>query len=118
MARRPKTRGDCAAGPRPCLWAGCRYHLLLDVTPAGTIFLADGHDDPSRLKATCALDVAESGPQTLEAIAATIGTTRERVRQIETSIVETLRHTRVGRPLERYVDAFDDVHDVGAFDLD
>ncbi len=28
---RPRTRGDCADGPRPCPWYRCRHHLGLEV---------------------------------------------------------------------------------------
>jgi hypothetical protein len=35
---RPRTRGDCADGPRPCPFIGCRYHLLsLRVRGSGAI---------------------------------------------------------------------------------
>src|ERR1019366_2346037 len=34
---RPKTRGDCVDGPRPCPWAGCRQHLYLEVNPTGNM---------------------------------------------------------------------------------
>lgn len=30
---RPKTRGDCMTGPRPCPWLACRYHTAIDVHP-------------------------------------------------------------------------------------
>lgn len=32
-ALRPKTRGDCINGPRPCPWIGCEYHLAISVDP-------------------------------------------------------------------------------------
>lgn len=39
--QRPKTRADCANVPRPCPWAGCRYHLAVDVRPTnGTLFVS------------------------------------------------------------------------------
>lgn len=59
----PKTRAECVNGPRPCPKGTCRYHL--DVAPS------------------CALDVADEGPQTLREVAVFFGLTRERVRQIE-----------------------------------
>ncbi len=31
VLQRPKTRGDCKDGPRPCPWVSCKYHLFLDV---------------------------------------------------------------------------------------
>ena len=60
----PRTRGDCLAGPRPCPWTGCRYHL-----------------GPAR--ESCALDLAGRGGMTLDEIGALLGVTRERIRQIE-----------------------------------
>jgi hypothetical protein len=83
---RPRTRGECRAGPRPCPWIGCRYHLLIEVTPSGALQLAGAGtrgrpaalpssagsvvveawtDDAIELLEvmpyTCALDVAELG---------------------------------------------------------
>lgn len=83
LADRPRTRGDCVGAERPCPWAGCRHHLLLDVTSADSIRLAHGHDDPSLLAETCSLDVADRGEHKLEAVGAVLGVTRERVRQLE-----------------------------------
>ncbi len=34
---RPKTRGECASGPRPCPWVSCRHHLYLDVDKNGSV---------------------------------------------------------------------------------
>lgn len=28
---RPRTRGECQAGPRPCPWVGCRWHLAWEM---------------------------------------------------------------------------------------
>ena len=70
---KPRTRGDCLDAPRPCRWRACRYHL------------AAGPD-------SCALDVADRGPQELLVIGAALGVTRERARQIQ---VEALDRPRV-----------------------
>lgn len=90
---RPRTRADCADGPRPCPWAGCKYHLYLDVSPdTGSIkihFAELEEMDPS-----CALDLADRGGMTLEEIAEIMGITRERVRQLEDM---GLRHLRLRR---------------------
>lgn len=134
--RRPRTRGDCEDGPRPCPWVGCRYNLMLEVTEAGGLrpmsgYLPDrrldgaGHTyratgarrDPvvsqRRLRQdggrivtevaerliewftehdlpTCALDVAEQGEHTLDAVGEPLGITRERVRQVETRALDDL----------------------------
>lgn len=73
---RPRTRGECAGGPRPCPWTSCRYHL--------------GRERGGNLPAgapTCTLDEADRGGATLEEIAGALGRTRERIRQIEKAAI-------------------------------
>jgi hypothetical protein len=60
----------------------------VDVTPAGSLALSHGHDDPTALDYSCSLDMAEAGGLTLEQIAITLGVTRERVRQIERTALD------------------------------
>jgi hypothetical protein len=60
LADRPRTRGDCVDGPRPCPWVSCRYYLA--------------HEEQS-----CALDVADQGEHTPAEVAAYLGVTRQRV---------------------------------------
>lgn len=36
---RPRTVGDCRKGPRPCPWVSCRWNLLVDVLPDGSLTL-------------------------------------------------------------------------------
>jgi hypothetical protein len=79
---RPRTRGDCASVPRPCPWAGCRYNLFLDVSKAGSIRLNWPGCDVDEMTESCALDVAERGPHTLEEIGQLLKMTREGVRQL------------------------------------
>lgn len=84
---RPRVRGDCVGGPRPCPWVGCRHHLLLEVHPkTGRIVLNAGIeaiDDLSLLRESCSLDVADRGEHTLDEIGILLGgISRERVRQI------------------------------------
>jgi hypothetical protein len=80
--QRPRTRSDCADGPRPCPWVGCRYHLYSDVKWSGTLVVY--HDiDPLELPETCTLDVSGRQQHTLDEVAAVMGVTRERVHQIE-----------------------------------
>jgi hypothetical protein len=102
---KPKTRGDCAAGPRPCPWVRCRYHLLVDRIPGilrhrnrvtknrgrlghGAIALTDLDAITDALFAmphTCVLDQI-ADPMTLDEVGLVIGLTRERVRQLEVII--------------------------------
>ena len=51
--KRPKTRGDCVGGVRPCPWATCRYNL------------ANEHGN-TELEETCALDIVDDYPNGLE----------------------------------------------------
>lgn len=79
---RPRTRGACAGGQRPCPWVLCRYHLY------GEAYKGDFSPrfpdlEVWELDHTCALDVADLGWCTLEEIGRYMGLTRERVRQIQ-----------------------------------
>ena len=82
-AERPKTRGDCQGGIRPCPWVSCRFHLYLDVNATGSLTLPYSDKEPDELVETCSLDVADRDGQTLEQVADLMGITRERVRQIQ-----------------------------------
>ena len=55
--KRPKTRGDCINGPRPCPWVGCRHHLANAARASDEFILRDGWEDQE----TCSLDVADRG---------------------------------------------------------
>lgn len=86
LAQRPRTRGECADGPRPCPWAACKHHLYLDIKPeTGNVTLNFPDLDPDQLEHSCALDIADDGPVTLERTGELMNVTRERVRQLETS---------------------------------
>jgi len=68
--QRPRTRGECVDGPRPCPWVGCRHHLYLEVQPStGRIILPWGNLDPNEIPETCSLDVADDGEHSLEEVA-------------------------------------------------
>ena len=89
---RPQTRSQCRSGPRPCLWVSCRFHLYLDVNQqSGSVKLNFPHLEPWQLSESCALDLAERGGLTLEAIGALLNLTRERARQLEQSGLAKLR---------------------------
>lgn len=81
---RPKTRGDCRDGMRPCPFVGCRFSLYLDVNPeTGSIKFVFPTIEPWEMTESCALDVADRGGLTLEEIGLITNLTRERVRQVE-----------------------------------
>lgn len=89
---RPKTRGECVDGPRPCPWVSCKHHLYLSVNPdTGTIKLPFPDLEPWELSETCVLDVAQRGEITLEEVGNLMNITRERVRQIEKLGFELMR---------------------------
>lgn len=79
----PKTRGDCLGGPRPCPYVSCRYNLFLDVSHIGTLKLNFPDVEPDQLEKSCALDCADDGAMTLDAVGLAVNLTRERARQIE-----------------------------------
>lgn len=82
-AQRPKTRGDCAGGERPCPWVSCRHHLYLEVKKNGNLVLLHPDKAPDEIPETCSLDVADRGEHALEEVGEYTNVTRERVRQIE-----------------------------------
>lgn len=101
-------------------WVGCRHHLALEVSAAGSIALrsvpgvrgrriglpagrppgvvefafiervVDQLDELDESAATCALDEADEGGLSLEEVGQRMGITRERVRQIEVSGLEKI----------------------------
>jgi hypothetical protein len=79
---RPRTRGDCAGGVRPCPFVGCRHHLAVDVLDTGSLRI-NGDLDLEAMRSTCSLDVADQGEHTLLEVGELLNLTRERVRQIE-----------------------------------
>lgn len=84
LSDRPRTRGDCIDGERPCPWQGCRYHLALDVSPSsGSIKINHPDLDLDQHVETCALDVAEHGAQSLDIIGRLLNISRQAVQQIE-----------------------------------
>ncbi len=100
---RPRVRGDCAGGERPCPWVSCKWHLYLDVgkevagPKAGRSIKLNFPDlEVDQVPETCALDVADRGGMKFEDVGERMNMTRERVRQIE---VEALGKIRKYLPL-------------------
>lgn len=94
---RPRTRGDCAEGPRPCPWVSCKFHLLWDRASR------EERQDDERLLATlatipetCALDVADRGGLSMDEAGAAIGLVRQRVQQIESMLFHPETQRLVG----------------------
>ncbi len=75
------TRGDCLGGRRPCRRVLCRYHLATDFWPLpdGWIRVRVRSLEPGQ--PSCALDIADQGPQLHERIGEILGCTEAAVRQ-------------------------------------
>ena len=83
---RPRSRGDCVGGERPCCFVSCKFNLYLDVDPqTGSLKLNFPDIGPEEMpaRASCALDVASLGGTQLEVVGSAMNVTRERARQIE-----------------------------------
>jgi len=77
---RPRTRGDCIAGPRPCPWAGCRHSLvLLNVSEKSGRIKERDEADLDALTETCALDVADDGGLGVQEVGALFRMTHQNV---------------------------------------
>lgn len=97
--QRPKTRGDCVGGARPCPWVSCKYNNYLDVKTTGkngrpikskegsSIVFNFPDTEPEDIppERSCSLDIADQGGATLEDVAKLMNLTRERVRQVQTN---------------------------------
>lgn len=94
---RPRTRGDCADGPRPCPWVACRFHLFLDALETGSVKINFPKLDVDEIPATCALDVADEGGVTLDVLGQLVNVTRERARQIQDRALAKLEQATKGR---------------------
>ena len=91
-ASRPKVRGDCAEGERPCPYVSCKYNLYVDVNPrTGSVKMNFPDKELWELAETCALDVADRQGITLEEVGVIMNLTRERVRQLEMRGLTKLR---------------------------
>jgi hypothetical protein len=103
---RPRTRSDCEGGLRPCPFVSCKYNLYLDIAEPDARSMpgamAPGHiklnfpeAGPEAMGESCALDVAERGGITLEAIGGLLNLTRERARQIQEAAFQHIRKAGV-----------------------
>ena len=89
--QKPKHRSQCVDGYRPCPWVSCRYNLFLDIRQDGILRLNFPGKEPEDMYQSCALDLAEDGPRTLEQVAIIMGMSKERARQIEDAVMKKLR---------------------------
>lgn len=85
VLNKPRSRTECANVPRPCPFVSCRYNLYLDVRNDGVLRVNFPDREPDEMTASCTLDLAVDGPRTLDAIAALMGMSKERARQLEAS---------------------------------
>lgn len=105
MTDRPRTRGECRGGERPCPWVSCRYHLAHGRLPAPTRRVGHALERAAATRLldalerraleiidtgaeSCALDVADRGEHTLEEVAEAIGTSTERARRDEETALD------------------------------
>jgi hypothetical protein len=106
-AGRPRTRGECVGGHRPCPFVSCRHHLYLDVTPGtGAIKLNFPDLEPDEMPETCALDVADRGGDPLEKVGELLNVTRERIRQLE--VVALAKMAKRGKLLREFANEGED----------
>ncbi len=104
-AERPKTRGECVGGARPCPFVSCKHHLALDVSvETGAIKLNTPDLEVWEMAETCALDVADRGGETLEHVGAILNITRERVRQVEMGAIARLAGSSCMSVLREFAD--------------
>src|SRR5688572_31266136 len=102
---KPRTRAECAEGPRPCPFVSCKYHLYIDVSArTGAIKLNFPDLEVWDLGESCSLDVADRGGTTLEDVGAIMNLTRERIRQVEVKALAKLEALRDMMALRDYVD--------------
>ncbi len=102
---KPRTRAECAEGPRPCPFVSCKHHLFIDVSPrTGAIKLNFPDLEVWDLGESCALDVADKHGTTLEDVGAIMNLTRERIRQVEVKALAKLEALRDMYALRDFVE--------------
>ena len=89
---KPRTRGECIDGPRPCPYVSCKFNLYIDVNrKTGAIKLVFPDLEVDELEHSgCALDEADRGGLPPEHVGEIMNFTRERCRQIETRALAKL----------------------------
>ena len=93
---RASQRAECREMDRPCPFVSCKWHLYLDVSESGlAIKINHPNIDPTEMKHTCTLAVANVGGVTLYEVGKIINITRERVRQIEAFALAQLTSTAI-----------------------
>lgn len=94
---RPRTRLECATGPRPCPYVACRHHLYVDVGASQRSLKMNFPElEPDELVETCSLDLADRGDQSLEQVSELMNMTRQGV-----SVIEMRALVKVERLLRR-----------------
>ncbi len=102
---KPRTRAECADGPRPCPFVSCKHHLFIDVSArTGAIKLNFPDLEAWEMTESCALDVADRGGTTLEDVGAIMNLTRERIRQVEVKALAKLEALKDMLALRDYID--------------
>lgn len=102
---KPRTRAECAEGPRPCPFVSCKHHLFIDVSAkTGAIKLNFPDLEVWEMNESCALDVADRGGTTLEDVGAIMNLTRERIRQLEVKALAKLNAVDEMLSLRDYID--------------
>ena len=102
---KPRSRAECAEGPRPCPFVSCQHHLYIDVSPkTGAIKLNFPDLEVWEMGESCALDIADRGGTTLEDVGAIMNLTRERIRQVEVKALAKLEALRNMDALRDFVD--------------
>jgi hypothetical protein len=102
---KPRTRSECADGPRPCPYVSCKYHLYLDVqTRTGAIKLNFPDIEVEDMVESCSLDIADRGGTTLEEVGAIMNLTRERIRQLEVRAMAKVKSLNEMEALRDFVD--------------
>ena len=106
---RPQTREDCLPGgcneARPCPFVSCKFNVYLDVNErTGSIKFNFPELGPEDVVRSCALDIADEGPHTLEEVGDLTRRTRERIRQIEQRSFAVMRGEAEALELDDFSD--------------